>query len=76
MSHTMTPIEPEPPWLALYRAETERLRVLIDLFHDENLNIESAFGQEICTLILDIAGRSAVRDFIPGSARINRESVA
>jgi hypothetical protein len=71
----MTP-DGEPPWLALYRAETERLRVLVDLFHDEGLDTESAFGEEICTVILDIAGRSAVRDFLPGSARLNRESVA
>jgi hypothetical protein len=76
MSHTMTPIEPEPPWLALYRAETERLRVLIDLFHDPNLECDSPFAKEIFAIILDIAGRSAVRDFIPGSTRINRESVA
>jgi len=62
---TPTP-QGEPPWLALYRAETDRLKVLIDLFHDPGLDTDSDFGEELCRVIIDIAGRSAVRDFVPG----------
>jgi hypothetical protein len=65
-------IDGEPPWLALYKAETERLQVLRDLLAIEDL--ESDFADELGRIILDIAGRSAVKDFVP--ARLAREHVA
>jgi hypothetical protein len=70
----MTPIDGEPPWLALYRAETERLEAITRVLSHPDLDLNCDFASELCTVILDIAGRSAVRDFVP--ARLAREHVA